>query len=235
MDAAAHERALVAIDDWGIGRSRRRTTWWMPATASLSLARGGDASANRPLRSADTITFADGIRGGTVTIAGTTELPTITDDLTIAGGGTRIAGTRDDFRVPQLITVLDVQGSTLALTDTTLTDAYKGVTGRDAEIGLDGVAIRDLGENGRSIGIEVVNSGLSLTDSSIDNLSGDSMGAILATERQRRVPAPYLGPGRCAATSRRSLSRAALPSTSRCSRARAASTAEPSASPARSP
>ena len=119
---------------------------------------------------ADTITFAEGLKGGTAGLGGT-ELPTIIDDLAIEGAGIQIAGLlRDEEGSSVLDTVLDVAGAALRLDGVTLSGGVVGITGRNADVALNGSTLRDLGSYGRGYGVVVENSRLTLTDSVIEDV-----------------------------------------------------------------
>ena len=139
---------------------------------------------------ADTITFADGLRGATIALqgreAGVDEGLVVTDDLTIDGdtldggtGGITIGDPTEPYRdvgggyeYDSGVQVLRVEGARLGLEDLTITGGDTGVYAADATLTATRSGFEDIGAFGSATGIGARSSTVTLTDSFISGLNG---------------------------------------------------------------
>ncbi len=139
---------------------------------------------------ADTITFADGLRGATIALqgreAGVDEGLVVTDDLTIDGdpldggtGGITIGDPTEPYRdvgggyeYDGGVQVLRVEGARLRLEDLTITGGDTGVYAADATLTATRSGFEDIGAFGSATGIGARSSTVTLTDSFISGLNG---------------------------------------------------------------
>ena len=139
---------------------------------------------------ADTITFADGLRGATIALqgreAGVDEGLVVTDDLTIDGdtldggtGGITIGDPTEPYRdvgggyeYDGGVQVLRVEGARLGLEDLTITGGDTGVYAADATLTATRSGFEDIGAFGSATGIGARSSTVTLTDSFISGLNG---------------------------------------------------------------
>jgi CSLREA domain-containing protein len=143
---------------------------------------------------ADTITFAESIRGGTIEL--TSELPTITDDVTIDGDpsnggagsitvdGAIVLNSNFNF-VSGAYTVLQATGAAVGLEDLTITGGETGIEAEGSDLQLARVAVDNNTQagvlGGAGIGIDLTDASLVLTDSSVSGNVGEGGAGILFT------------------------------------------------------